>query len=110
MGKSLIRLVALLITFVSFNFGAVWSSSVQDGIYQAFEEYDNRIKIENNKIVNKYSNIKNGVIKRIVKNNKLKNELLNKQKILLLNETTDKYNLELEIDRLKQLLNNNGTN
>lgn len=104
------RIFLSLILLLNFGFSAVWSSSSEDGINQAFDEYNNKIKTKNNNIVKRYNEINNGVVDKILKNDELKKELLKRHKILLVDETTEKYGLELEFERLKQLLNNEGTN
>lgn len=103
------RVFISLLFIINLSYGALWSSSGDDGIRGAFREYNNRVKSENNKVTKRYENMKNGVVENILNNDKLKLELLSKHNTLLLDETTEKYNYELEFNKLKHLLNIEGT-
>lgn len=100
------KILVLLALCLNLAFGAVWSSSSQDGIVSAFEEYNNVVRRENNIIVKRYNILSNTTIDKILENDTLKRDILIYHRELLKEETLDKNSLAIEVERLKHLLDN----
>ncbi|MBR8466494.1 hypothetical protein KDE13_09120 [Campylobacter sp. faydin G-140] len=99
----------VLSVVANFAFGAVWSSSVIDGINQAFAEYNQVVTSENKTVISNYNKMSNTVIDKIVKNDELKRELLTNHRELLKEETLESSSVNNELNRLKKLVNNEAT-
>lgn len=96
---------SIFITLMLFNsaFAGVWSSSSQDGIQQAYDQYNSFIKNSNNEIVKKYENLNNNAVDKILKNDELKRKVVKNHRELLKEEITDKSNFRALILKYKYL-------
>ena len=95
--------------FIEFIFASAWSSSGEDGINQAFEEYDNKVKELNEKTIQKYEQISKTQVDRIVENDELKKRLLTNHKELLKSESIEKQRIDMTNTKLKTLIDNEVT-
>ncbi|WP_141071140.1 hypothetical protein, partial [Campylobacter fetus] len=82
-------------------YAGVWSSSGEDGIIEAFSEYDNIIQQTNQEIISKYNSISDSVIEDILANDALKKQLLTNHTELLKEYSLDIMSLKFEIEKLK---------
>jgi hypothetical protein len=104
--KKILLAAALSSSFV-FGF-APYSSEVEDGINPAFQEYDQFIQQENEKIKQRYQELKRTTIKEILDNQKIKEKHLRHITKMNIDSTTDKNNINFEFERFKQMKNKQG--
>ena len=102
------KIVLSVLLFANLTFGAIWSSSAQDGITQAFAEYDAKIRALNSQIIQNYNRIL-AQAEEIVKNCETKRRLLENQSELLKNGTLEQENINFNFKKLKLLLDNEAT-
>lgn len=102
------KILLSILLFVNLGFGAIWSSSAQDGIAQAFAEYDAKIRVLNSQILRNYDRIL-AQAEEIAKNCETKRRLLDNQSELLKNEIFEQENINFNFKKLKLLLDNEAT-
>lgn len=99
------KILLSVLLFANLTFGAIWSSSAQDGIIQAFAEYDAKIRALNSQILRNYDRIL-AQAEEIAKNCETKRRLLDNQSELLKNEIFEQENINFNFKKLKLLLDN----
>ncbi|HDX6248341.1 TPA: hypothetical protein RPV63_001540 [Campylobacter fetus subsp. venerealis] len=99
----------ILVFLTEFLFAALWSSSGEDGINQAFEEYDNKVKQLNQKTIENYERISKSQVDKVVKNDELKKRLLINHRELLKSESIEKQRIDMTNAKLKMLIDNEAT-
>ncbi|QKF93197.1 hypothetical protein [Campylobacter sp. CCUG 57310] len=103
------RVIAICLIALNLSLAGVWSSSGEDGINQAFSEYNNRVKQFNNEVIRNYERIINTQIEELVKNEELKKKLLTNHRELLKSESEEKQNINFSVEILKKLIDNQAT-
>lgn len=103
------KILLIFIFSVKFLLGAVWSSSGEDGINQAFQEYDNKVKQLNEKTIQNYEQISKTQVDKVVENDELKKRLLINHRELLKSESIEKQMIDMTNAKLKMLIDNEAT-
>lgn len=91
----------------SLNAKLPWSSESMDGIHSAFQQYDNFIQNENEKLKQKYIS-KQSLYKEILKNHQEKELHLRHITLFNIDSSLDKGNINFEYQKFKQLKNKQG--
>lgn len=105
----MIRVICVFIAVLNFAFAAIWSSSGEDGINQAFEEYNQKVKELNQKVIEKYNGSIKPQAEKVVKNDELKKQFLTNHRELLKEESVEKQHANSIILKLKAVLDNEAT-
>ncbi|MBE9852328.1 hypothetical protein G6W42_06795 [Campylobacter concisus] len=92
-----------------FAFASVWSSSGEDGINQAFQEYNQKVKELNQKVIEKYNGSIKPQAEKVVKNDELKQQFLTNHRELLKVESVERQNANSVVLKLKAILDNEAT-
>lgn len=92
-----------------FAFASVWSSSGEDGINQAFQEYNQKVKQLNQKVIEKYNGSIKPQAEKVVKNDELKQQFLTNHRELLKVESVERQNANSVVLKLKAILDNEAT-
>lgn len=99
------KIIAILMIINICNAGT-WSSSGDDGIREAFNEYNNLVKQKNDKIKKQYETLNKKEIEKILKRFEAKKDFLSAYKALLKQELLDIKNFQAELVRYKLLTDN----
>ena len=105
----MIKIFVIFMLVFNFTFAAVWSSSSEDGINQAFEEYNQKVKELNQKVIEQYNGSIKPQAEKVVKNDELKQQLLTNHRELLKVESVEKQNADSVVLKLKAILDNEET-
>lgn len=98
---------ALIVIFLSsINlFATVWSSTEKSKIESAFQEFNQFVKEQNDKIVNRWKELNSGTIENILNEIQEKNRLSKDIKDLLKDEDLKQKEMLFEIIKMKNLKN-----
>ena len=105
----MIKIFVIFMLVFNFTFAAVWSSSSEDGINQAFQEYNQKVKELNQKVIEKYNGSIKPQAEKVVKNDELKQQLLTNHRELMKVESVEKQNADSVVLKLKAILDNEAT-